>query len=396
MPAPWGDSPRRDYNLPFDNNCDATASYVFGMLLGGYPEPSFRDAETFFNAMFPQTSLSNDTVIEYHNYVWDPPFRLYNYADGLAPCRPQLCKLTSEHVDNAGIGVGTLISLGLEAILVLCYCIMAIVLFTRTVPEESRIPQVSRFTIFDRIVYAFYGTTRHFFICAVILCIGTSIGLIADAAHNIMAQGQAYARPYGHQLLTVAISYFSLAATVPAYLWGSRRQWLDAPLLVLTWVLSTTAIIINTLQSADSPQDNFSQICPDDFIPNGVLMACLFVAHGVGGWCPFLFALTTSCVLPFFKCGGRKMWAKPVIRRGMRSLILLYAVISFLVVWAFLLILYIFIAKTSWIRSNIFDMGQGIALALWVPLIYELVHSMIGKLPVLHVVRARPPTAMFT
>ncbi|CAI4215467.1 unnamed protein product [Parascedosporium putredinis] len=341
--APWGDTPRRAYNLPFQNDCDATASYAQGMLLGGYPEPSYGDAATFFKAMFPGENLSSDTIIEYHDYFWQPNFDLYRFEEGFAPCQRQLCAATTAHVDNTGMGVGMLVSLGLEA-------------DSPSLPVHRVRPRHLRL----------YGSTRHFFICAIILCLGSSIGLLADAVHNshVESLGEVggRVRPYGHQLLAVAITYFSLAATVPAYLWGSRRQWLDAPLLVFTWLLSAIAIIINNLGSSGSRQTSFSRICPDDFIPSGVLMACLFFTHGVGAWCPALFAL---------------MWAKPTIRRGLRALILLYAVLGFLAVWAFLLILYIFVSKTSWIKANVFDLGQGLAVALWIPLIYEVVHSAI-------------------
>jgi hypothetical protein len=274
------------------------------------------------------------------------------------------------------MGMGTIVSVGLEALLVLGYCAMAIVLYTRTVPGESKIPPASHFTALDRIIYAFYGTSRHFFICAIILCLGTSIGLITDGAYTMKQRDDDFFRPYGHQFLVACIAFFSLAATIPAYLWGSRRQWVDAPLLVVTWILSAVAIAFSAV-GPRSYNDSFDRVCPDDFFP---LSGTLPAAHGVGAWCPVLFALCIGCVLPFFRCGGRKMWANRVIRRAMRTLIVIYAVLGFIGTWAYLILLYAFIGKTTWIGDSKWDMGQGLALALWVPLLYELVHLMSGTL----------------
>ncbi|KEZ38862.1 hypothetical protein SAPIO_CDS10914 [Scedosporium apiospermum] len=372
MVAPWGESPRRPINLPFANNCSATASYVSGLLLGKTSEPSFRDVSAFFTAMFPTRNLSNDTILEYHDYVWDSRVDRYDYGDALEPCRSQVCKAINLKVDNTGIGIGTIVSVGLEALLVLGYCVMAIALYTRTVPGEPKIPPASHFTALDRIIYAFYGTTRHFFICAIILCLGTSIGLITDGAYIMKQRDDDFFRPYGHQFLVACIAFFSLAATIPAYLWGSRRQWVDAPLLVVTWILSAVAIAFSAV-GPRSYNDSFDRVCPDDFFP---LSGTLPAAHGVGAWCPVLFALCIGCVLPFFRCGGRKMWANRVIRRAMRTLIVIYAVLGFIGAFAYLILLYVFIGKTTWIGDSKWDMGQGLALALWVPLLYELVHLM--------------------
>lgn len=63
-----------------------------------------------------------------------------------------------------------------------------------------------------------------------------------------------------------------------------------------------------------------------------------------------------------------------------RGLIIIYAVLVFIGACSYIIMALVFVGRSSWIGESDWGLGQGFALALWMPLLYELVHVTVGTL----------------
>jgi len=97
------------WTLPFANECLLSAKYV-AALFSDINEPPFRDVATLFrDVLFPGSQLSNDTVLEYHDFVWTKwQSVLKNATETQAPieCQREMCEASALKIDEGIVGVG--------------------------------------------------------------------------------------------------------------------------------------------------------------------------------------------------------------------------------------------------------------------------------------------------
>ena len=385
---PWEDNPISALNLA--ENCALSARYLASHLAGVEDAPIDVVVE-FFRTLAPggYFNLTDSDIFQWHRHLKDGVnLRAELGASSqFAQCRPDVCDAINGLIQNDLVGIGLLICLAIELLLVVGYCVTALALYVRKVPGDSRIPRPTEQGPLDRVLYAFYSTTNHFFTLATLLSMGISVAVIydfgapgADSFSPPRVRGH-----YGTQVLLAGGAYFSLAATVPAFLWSSRRQWLDGAQAVLAWLLASAAIIVAPMGfNRWDVEGSLERFCPGDMVPQEVTMVVGPAAHGVATWCPALFLLVLGVAVAFFKCSGRRMWGWRPARVTIRGLIIIYAVLGFIGACSFIIMTLVFVGRSSWIGKCGWGLGQGFALALWMPLLYELVHVAIGMLPSLN------------
>ena len=380
--TPWRDLPVSDLNLA--ENCALSARYLASHLTGLDDAPVDIVLE-FFQTVTPGrfSSLTDGDVFEWHRHLkdsddlWDE----LSASSQFAQCQPDVCAAINRFIPNDLVGIGLLVCLAIELLLVVCYCATSLALYVRKVPGDTRIPRPADLGPLDRVLYAFYSTTTHFFTLATLLSLGISVAVIYDFG----APGtDSFSAPrirghYGTQVLLAGGAYFSLAAAVPAFLSSSRRQWLDGAAAVLAWVLASVAISVAPngfdIRRVD---DSLERFCPGSIVPRDIAAVAGQAAHGIATWCPVLFLLVMGVAVACFKCSGGRMWGWRPLRMSIRGLIIIYAVLGFIGACSFIIMTLVFVGRSSWIGESGWGLGQGFALALWMPLLYELVHVAIG------------------
>lgn len=391
---PWQDNSISAFNLA--ENCVLSAHYLASHLAGVKDAP-IDVVVKFFRTLAPGSisDLTDSDVLQWHRHLKDS-VDLRDELDAssqFAQCRPDVCTIINSFISNDLVGIGLLVCLAIELVLVVGYCATALALYVRKVPGDSRIPRIADQGPLDRVLYAFYSTTNHFFTLATLLSIGISVAVIYDYG----APDQEVRGHYGTQVLLAGSAYFSLAATVPAFLWSSRRQWLDGAPAVLAWILASVAIGIAPIGfDRRDVEESLESICPGDMVPSEVTRTAGQAAHGVATWCPVLFLLVLGVAVAFFKCGGGRMWGWRPARLAIRGLILIYAVLGFIGACSFIIMTLVFVGRSSWIGGSGWGLGQGFALALWMPLLYELVHVAIGTFPFLNLSSSVPACRVAT
>lgn len=379
---PWESLPLSELNVA--ENCPLSARYLASHLAGLEDAPVDVVLD-FFRAVVPgaASNLTDGLALEWHRHLKDSGsvWGELRASSQLAECQPDVCTAINRFIQNDLVGIGLLICLAIELILVVCYCVAALAIYVRKVPGDSRIPRPTEFGLIDRVLYAFYSTTNLFFNLAALLSMGISVAVIYDFG----APGaDSFSAPrvkghYGAQVLVTGGAYFSLAATVPAFLWSSRRQWLDGALAVAAWLLTSVAIIVAPIGfNSSEVEDSLEEFCPGDMVPNQVSGMAGQLGHGFATWCPVLFLLVLGVALMFFKCSGGRMWGWRPARVTIRGLIIIYSVLVFIGACSYIIMTLVFVGRSSWIGESGWGLGQGFALALWMPLLYELVHVAVG------------------
>ncbi|SPN99040.1 uncharacterized protein DNG_02079 [Cephalotrichum gorgonifer] len=388
---PWGSIPFTAFN--FAENCALSGRYL-AFHLTQLDEPPISIVQDFFQTVKPAAFDSldlEDDILPWHKYLSENSMhRELERSPQFTKCLPELCASVTHSASNDLIGIGLLVALALELVLMVGYCATAIAIRARRVPGgDSAIPPASEFKFLDRVLYAFYSTTTLFFNLATVFSIGMSVTLIYNYAapdySDVYSRPTAPARTYyGLGTLVMGAAYFPLVATVPAYLWSSRRQWIDFWPALVACIFASAAIIF----SADSSynyyswrwlglEDTLLLFCPNEVVPESVQNGVVPAAHGVVSWCPALLALVMAFAVAFFKCSGVKMWAWRPARLTLRGLIIIYAVLGFIGASSYTIMALVFAGRSSWLAESRWTLGQGVVLALWLPLLYELVHVFI-------------------
>lgn len=379
---PWGDTPFSDLNFAAD--CAVSGRYL-APLLTGLDGPSIATAVDFFRAVAPDSDSFNDSsAVEWHRFVqdsdldWDYKFDLEPTGE-LAECRPEICASITRALPNDVVGIGILVAVAIEFLLVIGYCGTALAFYLRKTPPASADGPLAR------VLHAFFSTTNQFFHLAALLCSGVSIAAIYDGAVS-SSDSRPASTYYGTGSLLMGAVYFPLAATIPCYLWASRRQWLDGALLFVPWVLASAAILI-VPEGYGRATYAVRVFCPGERVPFAVTNGTAAAVHGFATWCPVLLAVLLLLMLPCFKCSGKRMWEwKPLrftlrgrvlFQTALRWLIIIYAGLCFIGALSYGIMLLVFAGRTTWVKEA-WGLGQGLALVLWLPLLYELVHVVIG------------------
>ena len=371
---PWGDVPFADLN--FGADCYLSAAYL-APLLTYHDHPSASLIRDFYSAVAPNTpaGFNRTTALEWHDWVLEKDTRLHlGPSETFDGCLPQICGSITRSNPNDLVGIGILVAVALELLLVVAYCGTALALRLRKAPVAS----VGRGGVSGRVLRAFYTTSGRFFNMAAVFSLGVSVAVVASLASF------ADSVYYGTLPLLLGAAWFPLAAAAPGYLWSSRRQWLDGALLVVAWAMSTAAIISAPAASYrgygyGAANRALEDHCPGEIVPPDVRIA---VTHALSIFVvliPAALAVFMGITVACFRCQGATMWSRRWVQTTVRWVVLGYAALSLIGEIAYVLMLLIFAGGSSWIEGS-WGLGQGLALALWVPLLYELIHFIVGTL----------------
>lgn len=380
---PWGDTPFSELN--FGADCAASARYVASSI-DGMEEASLSLITRFFEAVVPGASdLNATTVSEWHGFLKDRDFiELWRDSYGelggdlkgsesFRGCTSDLCTTITRSFPNDVIGIGLLVAVTIEFLLMIGYCAAALY------PYVAKKGPASGSGPLHRILHAFYSTKGHFFHLALMFCMGVSVAVIYDGVTTIATNPPSPASSprtyYGAGGSLMGAVYFPLAATIPSYLWNSRRQWRDGALAAVALVLVSVAIVFVPF--------NYDIIwplrraCPGEHFPSDIDAVTARTVHGLATWTPGLLLLVMGITVSCFKCSGKRMWEWRPMRLVFRWLVVIYAGLAFLGAISYSIILLVLAGRTTWVSQS-WGLGQGIALVLWIPLVYEIIHVAIG------------------
>lgn len=381
---PWGDTPFPDLN--FNEDCAASGRYV-ASALGGVEEPSFTTVTSFFEAVVPGSSdLNVSAAAEWHRFLlkdrefddlwWGNQDELgggLTASRNFNGCMPDLCDHITRSFPNDVIGIGLMVAVTIEFLLVIGYCAAALHPYvTKTRPASGSGP-------LHRVLHAFHSTKGHFFHQAIMLCVGVSIAVIYDGATTLGTDAYASASSprsyYGAGGSLMGAVYFPLAATIPSYLWNSRRQWRDGALAAVALVLVSAAILM--VPATRDTRRALEVACPAETFPNDVDFVTRQVVHGLATWTPALLLIISGIAVSCFKCSGKRMWGWRPLRLVLRWLVAIYAGLGVMGAISFTIILLVYAGKTTWAGRS-WGLGQGIALVFWIPLVYEIIYVAVG------------------
>ena len=380
---PWGDTPFPDLN--FNEDCSVSGRYIASSI-GGIDEPSISVITRFFQVVVPgRSDLNESSAVEWHRFLKDKEFiDLWWDTDnelggGLMSsrnfngCMPDLCTTITRFFPNDIIGIGLFVAVTIEFLLMIGYCAAALYPYVKkTRPTSGSGP-------LHRILHAFYSTKNHFFHLAIILCIGVSIAVIHDGvttiATNTYPSASSPRTYYGAGPVLMGAIYYPLAATIPSYLWNSRRQWRDGALAIVTLVLVSAAIMLIPVNY--DALWAMRRACPKEHFPSYVTTVTGRAVHGLATWTPALLLVVMGIAVSCFKCSGKRMWEWRPLRLVFRWLVGIYAGLAFMGAISYTIILLVYAGRSTWAGRN-WGLGQGIAVVLWIPLVYEIIHVAIG------------------
>jgi hypothetical protein len=285
----------------------------------------------------------------------------------------------------------------LQALLVTLYFASAVFTFVKNRQTRSDAPRTPSFLI-NRFTNAFYGTTNEFFMTSFVLTLSLQLTVIIRRySTDQLTTSIAYTRgrteiqtgrnhPYSYttpiDLLVSCFAFFPLAVLLPVMLFKARRQWLRAAFLTVLWLGSWTSFVVSIMEDGRSSGVIGAEkdLCPRDYTGGPFFAASVFPTHGIVMWVPGLFGLSMLVLLAWYKCAGRQMWrTHKVLRRIIRVAAILYSVVAFLCMWLMLILLIVYLTGTSWFAHTPWNLGQIVAIVIWVPVLFELVYMLSGE-----------------
>jgi len=288
----------------------------------------------------------------------------------------------------------------LQAVLTSFYVTMTMVMYfkRKRSPESFEIRHIQDAKFGDRFLHAFYGTVSDFFLTSIIFDLGLAIGVITHLATKEHARGSPLgfasttdrvvpAVPGGGQdsgayLLVASFSLLSMAGVLPTFLSNSRRQWLRACMICsMVWILGSAALVWSAViaGSHSGLRDDYQRdFCPDEYLPE-TYHSVSFGSITLGVLLPPIFGASVAFASFICCCGWREMWKRDWVRHTVRGSIVSFSAVCFFLNWATLVLLLVFLSGTSWFMRTSWGVGQGLALAMWMPLLWEIIYMMIGE-----------------
>jgi hypothetical protein len=286
----------------------------------------------------------------------------------------------------------------IEASLVTLYCLAAAVAFIRRRRNDGGEGTVSgrSATIIDRVLDAFRGSTYELFTGAVFLALGVQITVLYLQAVGSAANTST-------TLLLSGFSFFPLAVLLPVITGTGRRKWLQTAVLVTLFIITVAAFVVcvNNAQTEDAEIRLQRELCPGNYLSGTVVAVGMFPVVGMM-WIPPLFGLCLSCVLCLYRCNRSKMWQANGLQKVVKAAALLYSVVSFIMMWALLVLLLLFYSNTKKAGlpsdRNDWSFGQFLVLTTcWGPLLVEfaciLICESLGNSPLPIPLPRDPPRA---
>ncbi|TDZ44953.1 hypothetical protein CTRI78_v009179 [Colletotrichum trifolii] len=390
--VPWGETPWDELDVA--RNCSAYADYAAWVVTGGR-EPAFPVVASFWRAVVPEansTRPSNHQIIDWHEWVRLNQTVLSKQVGGIAPCRPELCRVIGSEVDSGLAGVGLLASHGVETVLLTIYCFFAVLRgFKGRKTSTSVSEKPSSATVNDgpglygRINEALRATTYDLFAAAAFLSFGIQATVI-----YYQVSPTAHRHNSSLQLIASAFAFYPLAAMLPLVLDSFRRIWLKGAVLIGLFVIHTAAWVLCT----NSAQEDFVRnsaaidLCPRNHPAEPVIQAAMFTMAAMI-WMPPLFGLCLGLVLCFYRCNNRKMWQAGWLRKVSGGAVVLYAVFNFVCMWGAFVILVVFFGGSTLDVGHVWSLGQSLALTPWLPVLMEVAsilffgteNGFVGRLP---------------
>jgi hypothetical protein len=264
----------------------------------------------------------------------------------------------------------------LQAILSALYLAASISLYLKRQKgrEASGIPRIRDAKFADRIRYAFYGTVSDFFLTSVIFDVGLAIGVLSHLGtkdRDLIS---------GADVFVASFCLMGMAGVAPIFLWKSRRQWLRMWMIgSMVWSLASAALVWSvTISISHGLRDDFQRsLCPKEYVTD-TYRSVFYASVTLGVLLPPTLCAAYVFVSPFWRCDWRQMWKKDWVRHAVRGSTVGISGLCFLFSWATLALLVVFVSGTSWFMRTSWGVGQGLALAMWMPLLWEIVYTMRG------------------
>jgi hypothetical protein len=149
----------------------------------------------------------------------------------------------------------------------------------------------------------------------------------------------------------------------------------------MVWILGSAALVWSAMVASPSfgLRDGYQRsFCPEEYLP-AHYHYIYFGTFTLGILLPPIFGACVGLASCFWRCGWREMWKSNWLRHTVRGFTILFAAVCCLFNWATLVMLLVFVTRTSWFMRTTWGVGQGLALATWMPLLWEIAYTMKGE-----------------